>query len=132
MNPAHPDASRQLKQAGPYHFIFDCCSARDLLFEVHRDGLLARNGVIGMMAVRDVVSYPWSLLHILEARLETSCHFSAEDLGVLLFLVAQGLVQIEPAVSHLVSIDQAAEIYRLLAERSEALLGVIFDWSQGG
>ena len=124
------DASLQTELAeGPYNFIFDCCSARDLLEEVFTNRLLAYGGTIGLMAVRQRVNYPWSLLHGLEARIETSCHFDSDDLRVLLSLVEQGLVKIQPLVSHLVPIDRAPEIYELLANHSERLLGVIFDWS---
>jgi 2-desacetyl-2-hydroxyethyl bacteriochlorophyllide A dehydrogenase len=129
LNAADPQTEGSLKKGGPYNFIFDCCSAKDLLFEVHRHGLLAHGGTLGMMAVRDTVSYPWSLLHIIEARLETSCHFDADDLRVLLFLFEQGLVMIEPVVTHFVSIDEAPEVYQLLANNEKDLLGVIFDWT---
>jgi 2-desacetyl-2-hydroxyethyl bacteriochlorophyllide A dehydrogenase len=125
----NPDAYQKLKENGPYRFIYDCCSARNLLFDIFTNGLLAHSGTVGMMAVRDRVEYPWSLLHTTEARLETSCHFDRDDLWVLLFLVQQGLVNIKTAVSHLVSIDQAREVYDLLATNSDQLLGVIFDWS---
>lgn len=117
-----------LKENGPYNFIYDCCSARDLLFDIHANGLLAHGGTVGMMAVRDRVEYPWSLLHGTEARLETSCHFDRDDLRVLLFLVEQGLVDMEPVVSHQVSIEDARYIYGLLATNNEQLLGVIFSW----
>ena len=33
-------------------------------------------GTVAMMTVRDVVSYPWGLLHGTEARIETSCHLT--------------------------------------------------------
>ena len=48
---------------------------------------------------------------------------------MLLFLCEKGLVNIVPMVSHIASIDDAPEIYDLLANRSEDLLGVIFDWT---
>lgn len=122
--------AKLLKEGGPYDFVFDCCSAKELLFDVHENGMLAPGGTIGMMAVRDTVSYPWSLLHGTEARIETSCHFSIDDLRVLLFLYEQGLVKIEPMVSHLVSINEAPRIYDMLAHHEEELLGVIFDWTE--
>ncbi len=82
-----------------------------------------------MMAVRDTVSYPWSLLHGTEARIETSCHFDKDDLRVLLFLYQQNLIKIKPLVTHIVSIDEAPRIYEMLAYHGEQLLGVIFDWN---
>lgn len=131
LNVADAETDRILKEGGPYTHIFDCCSAPNLLFDVHRLGLLAHGGTVGMMAVRDTVSYPWGVLHGTEARIETSCHFDADDLRVLLFLARQGLVRIAPMVSHRVSIDEAPRIYDLLAHHGEELLGVTFDWSEG-
>jgi 2-desacetyl-2-hydroxyethyl bacteriochlorophyllide A dehydrogenase len=118
----------RLKDGGPYDYIFDCCSAEGLLSEVFDDQLLSHGGTIGMMAVRDKVVYPWSMLHSTEARIETSCHFEADDLRVLLFLVQEGVVRMAPMVSHIVSIDDAPRMYEMLAGNSGDLLGVIFDW----
>ena len=130
LNPADKNTEKLLKEGGPYNYIYDCCSAKELLFEVHKNRLLAHGGTMAMMAVRDTVSYPWSLLHGTEARIETSCHFGTDDLRVLLFLCKQGLVNMEPVVSHLVSIDKAPGIYDQLAHHGEELLGVIFDWTE--
>jgi len=118
-----------LREGGPYDYIYDCCSAENLLFDIHVNKMLAYGGTIGMMAVRDKVSYPWSLLHGTQARIETSCHFDNDDLRVLLFLYEQGLLTIEPMVSHVVSIDEAPALYDALANAAEELLGVIFDWT---
>ena len=82
-----------------------------------------------MTAVRDSVTYPWSLLHGIEARIETSCHFAPDDLRVLLFLHQQGAIQIEPVISDIVPIDQAPATYERLAHCGDELLGVIFDWT---
>ena len=119
-----------LKEAGPYDYIYDCCSAENLLWDIHKNRLLAYGGTVGMMAVRDSVTYPWSLLHGTQAKIETSCHFDADDLRVLLFLHEQGLIKIEPMVSHLVSVDRAPEIYDKLVHTAGDLLGVIFDWPE--
>lgn len=132
LNAADEMTSRRLEKGGPYDYIYDCCSAKELLFEVQEKGMLAHGGTIAMMAVRDTVAYPWKLLHGTEARIETSCHFAADDLRVLLFLCEQGLVNIEPMVSHFAAIDEAPRIYDLLAHHSEDLLGVIFDWGEDG
>ena len=115
---------------GPYDYVFDCCSAPGLLDEVWSRELLAHGGTIGAVAVRSRADFPWSLLHGKEARYEVSCHFGADDLRVLLWLVRQGLILMEPLVSHIVSIDEAPRVYGLLAERSEDLLGAIFDWAE--
>ena len=118
----------QLEDGGPYDFIFDCCSVRSLLTDVHEHRLLARGGTVGMTAVRDTVTYPWSLLHQTEARIETSCHFDADDLRVLLFLHQQGSVDIEPVISDVVPIGRAQETYERLAHHGDQFLGVVFDW----
>ncbi|HUW81247.1 MAG TPA: zinc-binding dehydrogenase [Phycisphaerae bacterium] len=132
LNVADKSTGKLLEEGGLYDYIYDCCSAEALLFDVHKDKLLARGGTIAMMAVRDRVNYPWGLLHGTEGRIETSCHFDTDDLRVLLFLCEQGLVTIEPMVSHVVSIDQAPEVYNMLADSTEGLLGVIFDWTEDG
>ena len=118
-----------LKAGGPYDYIFDACSAESLFADVHRHRLLARGGTIGAMAVRDEARFPWSLLHVIEAKLEVSCHFGHDDLEALLFLHRQGQIRIAPVVSHVVPIDEAGRVYDLLAGRSEELLGAVFDWS---
>ena len=132
LNAADGHTEKCLQEGGPYNFIYDCCSAPDLLFDVQRSRLLAHGGTIAMMAVRDTVNYPWSVLHGTEARIETSCHFDADDLRVLLFLYEQKLVRIEPMVSHFISIDAAPELYAMLASGDENLLGVVFDWTETG
>lgn len=117
-----------LKAAGPYDYIYDCCSAESLIFDIHSNELLAHGGTIGLVALRKNISYPWKVLHGTEAKIETSCHFKVDDLRVLLFLYQQGLITIEPMVSHIVSIDDAPDIYEKLGNRDPSLLGVIFDW----
>ena len=128
LNAADEQAMQTIKAGGPYDYIYDCCSAENLLFDIRENRLLAHGGTVAMMAVRDRVSYPWSLLHGTEARIETSCHFDKDDLRVLRFFFEQGLVTFEPMVSHTVSIDEAPRIYDLLARSADELLGVIFDW----
>lgn len=129
LNALAEDTEGMLKEGRPYNYIYDCCSAEELLRGVQAGGLLAYGGTIGLTAVRDTVTYPWGVLHGTEARIETTCHFSADDLRVLLFLFQQGLIEVEPMVSHVVPIDEAPSIYDMLAHRGEDLLGVIFDWA---
>ncbi|MDP7281657.1 MAG: zinc-binding dehydrogenase, partial [Candidatus Poribacteria bacterium] len=123
------ETEARLIEGGPYNYVFDCCSAGELLSDLYQNRMLAYGGTVAMMAVRDMVSYPWGLLHGVEARIETSCHFDADDLRVLLFLYQQELVKTSSMVSHTVSIDEAARIYQMLAEGNPDLFGVIFDWS---
>ncbi len=130
LNAAEKSTPQIIKEGGPYNYIYDCCSLESLPFDIFSNGLLAHSGTIGMMAVRTEVSYPWSLLHCTEAKIETSCHFSDDDLRVLLFLYEEGLLKIEPMVSHFVSIDEAPKIYDMLVNNANDLLGVIFDWTK--
>ncbi len=123
------DTPARLKAIGPFSFIFDGCSAPRLLFDIFEAGLLAHSGCIGMMAVRSEVTYPWSILHGTEARIETSCHFSRDDLRALRFLVASGAMDLRPIVSDVLPITDAPEPYRRLADGDPELMGVVFDWS---
>ncbi|NLH99323.1 MAG: zinc-binding dehydrogenase [Chthonomonadales bacterium] len=128
LDPSDPDTMAVLKANGPFNFIFDGCSAPRLLFDIFENGLLAHTGCIGMMAVRSEVTYPWSILHGTEARIETSCHFSRDDLRVLLFLIRQGLIRMEPIISDILPIAEAPALYGRLAAGDPALMGVVFDW----
>ncbi len=120
----------RVAETAPFQFIYDCCGAERLLFDVHERSLLAQDGVVGMMAMRDTVAYPWWLLLFIEARLETSCHFQLDDLAVLLNFIRQGTIHLVPVVSDIVPIDEAPNMYRRLADGDEALHGVIFDWTE--
>lgn len=128
LDATNPAIWQMLKKQAPFHFIFDCCSDPSLLADIFENQLLARGGTIGMMAVRDQVTYPWSLLHGTEGKIETSCHFNHDVLRVLLFLYEHKLIRIAPMVSHVVAITEAPGIYEMLARRGTELLGVIFDW----
>ena len=128
LNAGSPGYRAELKEGGPYQFIFDACSAPRLLFDVFEDRLLAHSGCIGMMAVRAETCYPWPLLHGTEARIETSCHFSRDDLRVLLFLVQQGLVHMRPVLTDVVPIEKAPGIYERLAAGDPELNGIVFEW----
>lgn len=129
-NAADKQTFPSLKENGPFNFIYDCCSAERLLFDIFENNLLAYGGTVGLMAVRETLTYPWSLLHPTEARIEVSCHFDSDDLSVLSFLYLQETIEIKPMVSHIVSIDQAEEIYGMLAGQNDEFLGVIFDWTE--
>lgn len=119
-----------LREGAPYDCIIDCSGAPDLLQQIHDMRLLAHGGVIGLVAVRSQTEFPWAMLHGTEASIEVSCHFSLDDLRVLLYFVQQGVIRIEPVVSHVVPIEQAPVIYETLRDRPAELLGVIFDWTQ--
>ncbi len=120
-----------LKAGGPYDCILDCSGIASLIPQIQRDGLLAYHGVIGLLAVRSETTFHWSMLHSRESSIEVSCHFGLDDLRVVLHFVRQGVMRVEPLMSHCVSIDQAPAIYETLRDRPSELLGVVFDWTGG-
>ncbi|HPO07634.1 MAG TPA: zinc-binding dehydrogenase, partial [bacterium] len=119
-----------LKAAGPYDCIVDACGLETLFLDIWESNLLAKGGVICALAVRTKTVFHWSMLHGLEASIEVSCHFSLDDLRILLHFLQLGIIRIEPLVSHVVPIDEAPTIYRTLRDRPAELLGVLFDWSE--
>jgi 2-desacetyl-2-hydroxyethyl bacteriochlorophyllide A dehydrogenase len=118
-----------LKEGGPYNCIIDACGVEALLSDIWGAGLLAKGGVVGMLAVRSMTVFPWAMLHGPESSIEGSCHFHKDDLGAVLSLIRQGRARIEPMVTHLLPIEQAPAIYATLRDRPAELLGVIFDWT---
>ena len=64
-----------------------------------------------------------------EGSIEVSCHFSLDDLKVLLHFIGQGVIWVEPLITHAVSIDEAPKIYETLRDSPADLLGVTFDWA---
>ncbi len=129
INTQESESIAALKDGGPYDCIIDACGAESLLLDIHEAGLLAHGGVVGALAVRSKAAFYWSMLHGREASIEVSCHFSLDDLRVVLHFVRQGIIQIEPLISHFVPIDEAPAIYEILRDKQGELLGVIFDWT---
>jgi 3-hydroxyethyl bacteriochlorophyllide a dehydrogenase len=125
-----PDVMAALKEQGQYERIFDCCGVESLLTDVFRAGLVPHGGVIGLLAVRSETTFHWSMLHPTEASIEVSCHFSLDDLKVLIHFIGQGVIRIEPLISHHVGIDDAPKIYKTLRDKPADLLGVVFDWAE--
>lgn len=117
-----------LQEGAPYDRILDCSGAPDLLQQVEDLRLLAHGGAIGLVAVRSQTTFPWGMLHRTEASIEVSCHFSLDDLRVLLHFVQQGEIHIERVISHFLPIEQAPSLYHTLRDRPGELLGVVFDW----
>jgi len=126
----HEQGMEPLRDGAPYDCIIDWSGAPSLLQQIHEMRLLAYKGVIGLVAVRSQTEFPWAMLHGTEASIEVSCHFSLDDLRVLLYFVQQGIIRIEPVVSHVAPIEQAPAVYDTLRDRPAELLGVIFDWTQ--
>jgi 3-hydroxyethyl bacteriochlorophyllide a dehydrogenase len=123
-----PATAAEVKAGAPYDCILDCAGAAGLLSQVDRDRLLARRGVIGLVAVRSETTFRWGMLHPTEGSIEVSCHFDRDDLGVLLNFVREESVRIEPLIGHRVPVDEAPGIYATLRDRPAELLGVVFDW----
>ena len=129
INACESTSTAALKDGGPYDCIIDACGAESLFTDIREAELLAQGGTIGALAVRSNVVSPWRMLHGREASIEVSCHFSLDDLRVLLRFVRQGIIRIEPLISHCVSIDEAPAVYEMLRDRPAELLGVVFDWT---
>ncbi len=129
INVSEEGSEEAIKEDGPYDCIIDACGVEPLLLDIQRMGVLARRGVIGLLAVRSETRFYWGMLHPTEASIEVSCHFSLDDLKALLQFVKRGIIRIEPLVSHRVPIEQAPQIYATLRDKPGELLGVIFDWS---
>lgn len=125
-----PTIMDALKEQGPYECILDCCGVESLLMDIFHAGLVPHGGVVGCLAVRSETTFHWSMLHTTEGSIEVSCHFSLDDLKVLIHFIEQGIIQVEPLVSHVVGIDEAPKIYETLRDRPGDLLGVIFDWAE--
>jgi 3-hydroxyethyl bacteriochlorophyllide a dehydrogenase len=130
LNAADADHLAALREGGPYDVLIDASGATPVLASIVEPGLLAHGGVIGCLAVRSEVAVPWGLLHAREASVEVSCHFSLDDLRVVLHFLRLGALRIAPLITHRVPIDGAPAIYETLRERPEALLGVVFDWGE--
>jgi len=128
INAGDPSAMDQLKQGGPYNCILDASGAKSLLEDIRKNGLLAYRGAIGLLAVRGETTFQWGMLHILEASFEVSCHFSLDDLNVIIHFMKLGIMKIKPMVTHRVSITDAPQIYGIMRDHPDELLGVIFNW----
>ncbi|MFC1714300.1 zinc-binding dehydrogenase [Candidatus Poribacteria bacterium] len=129
INISDPSGDELLKQDGPYNYIVDGCGVPDLFFYIQRNGLLARRGAIGALAVRGETKFQWGMLHGLEGSIEVSCHFSLDDLRVILHFLRSGVMRLKPLVSHRVPITEALQIYEIMRDQPRDLLGVIFNWT---
>ena len=128
INAGDPSAMDQLKQGGPYNCIIDASGAKSLLEDIRKNGLLAYRGAIGLLAVRAETTFQWGMLHILEGSFEVSCHFSFDDLNVIIQFMKLDIMKIKPMVTHRIPITSAPEIYGVMRDNPGELLGVIFNW----
>ena len=128
LNASHPDCYETLASGGPYDRIIDASGYPALFGDIHRHNLLAYRGVVGCIAVRGDTVFPWSMFHGREASIEVSCHFSLDDLQVVLHFLRRGAVQIEPLTLHRAPVAEAPRIYEMLRDRREEMLGIIFRW----
>ena len=121
-------AVESLIEGGPYDRIVDACGAPDLFDFIYENKLLALYGAIGALAGRQPTVFHQTMLHALRASIESSSHFTLEDLGILRHFYQLGTVRIEPLVTHRVPVDEAPAIYATMRDDPAELLGVIFDW----
>ncbi|MAG36735.1 MAG: hypothetical protein CL878_10920 [Dehalococcoidia bacterium] len=128
INVAEPEGKQLLKEGGPYDRIVDACGVPSFFLDIHRDRLLARHGVVGALAVRQEATFHHGMLHSLTASIESSSHFTLEDLRILLQFVRLGTIRIEPIVSRRLPVTEAPRIYDIMRDRPGDLLGVIFNW----
>ena len=130
INARDPGVWDALKAGRPYDCIIDACNVDSFLMDVDHHGLLAfGRSVIGMLAVHSEVVFNWGMLHGREASIEVSCHFSLDDLRVILHFMRQGILLVKPWISHFVPIGEALSIYEILRDRPTDLRGVVFDWT---
>ena len=118
----------QLKSGAPYNCIIDASGSSSLINDIHRNHLLAYKGAIGLLAVRDETTFQWGMLHGLEASFEVSCHFAIDDLAIIMHFLRQGIMKIEPMITHKVPITDAPNIYGIMRDNPSQLLGVVFNW----
>lgn len=120
----------ELKAGGPYEVIIDACGVPPLFLDIHKHNLLSYKGAILAIAVRSETTFHWSTFHGREASIEVSCHFSLDDLKVLLHYMQEGIIRVEPLILNRVPILEAPKIYETMRDRPGDLLGVVFDWSE--
>ena len=121
-------AVESLAEGGPYDRIVDACGAPDLFDFIYEHKLLALYGAIGALAGRQPTVFHQTMLHALRASIESSSHFTLEDLSILRHYCQLGTVRIEPLVTHRVPVEEAPAIYATMRDEPSELLGVIFDW----
>jgi 2-desacetyl-2-hydroxyethyl bacteriochlorophyllide A dehydrogenase len=129
VNATEQDAWEQLRAAGPFDVIIDCSSLKSLLWDIAANGLMKHGTVIGLIAVRPEVAFPWGMLHGAEASIEVSCHFGTADIEAVIGYLVTGQLVVEPLITHQSPVDEAPALYRQLVEAPGSLLGVIFDWT---
>ncbi|MDE0311087.1 MAG: zinc-binding dehydrogenase [Caldilineaceae bacterium] len=121
-------AVESLSEGGPYDRIVDACGAPDLFDFIYEHKLLALYGAIGALAGRQPTVFHQTMLHALRASIESSSHFTLEDLGILRHYCQLDTVRIAPMVTHRVPVEEAPAIYATMRDEPSELLGVIFDW----
>ena len=117
-----------LVQGGPYDRIVDACGAPDLFDFIYENKLLALYGAIGALAGRQKTIFHQTMLHALRASIESSSHFTLEDLEILRHFCQLGAIRIDPLVTHRLPLSHAPSIYTTMRDSPADLLGVIFDW----
>ncbi len=124
-----PDYWDKLKELGPFDAIIDGSGYQRLFYDIFDNGLLAYGGAVCPLAVRLETTFPWSMLHQTDGRIEVSCHFGCDDLRVVIHGIETGVIDPGAIITHTVSIDEAKSIYAVMRDSPGDLFGVVFDWS---
>ncbi|MBI2425321.1 MAG: zinc-binding alcohol dehydrogenase [Candidatus Hydrogenedentes bacterium] len=128
LNAGDADFFARIKAEGPFTHIIDTSGVPSLFADLFEHKLVSHRTVIGLLAVRMETVFNWGLLHIPEASIEVSCHFSVDELRVLMQLLEQGQIRVAPLITHEVSIDAALPVYELLRDAPGEPLGIVFAW----
>lgn len=74
---------------------------------------------------------PWASmksLHIQELTTHYICGIARHRMEATLELMAAGKLALTPLITHQVSFEEAPRMYRLIDEKSEPFLSIVFDW----
>lgn len=85
-------------------------------------------GTAAFIAGRQRVDYEFNLGQFKEITIRQIAHFDNADLERVAQMVAAGTVRIEPLIDKVVPAGECGEIYDLLRDAPDKLLGCVFDW----
>ncbi len=96
------------------------------LFDTWVDLLRVEGQVLMQGYYPDPISFDFFRTHLKRPKIAIACGIG--DTRACLELLHHGRLSLRPLVTHLVSIDEAPEIYRAMARRDPSILGAVFDW----
>ncbi|MEE2657757.1 MAG: zinc-binding dehydrogenase [Candidatus Latescibacterota bacterium] len=73
-----------------------------------------------------------TLLHQQELTTHYISGIARPRMAATLQLMASGAIRLSPLVTHQVSFKQASAMWRMIEDRSEPFLGIVFDWLEEG